>query len=44
MTVATFSDGVKVLCAVLLPPLGVYLEKQKCDKDLLINVGLTLLG
>lgn len=30
--------------AVILPPLGVFLEKGLCDKDVLINILLTILG
>lgn len=39
-------DSNASLCcpAVLLPPLGVFLEKQACDKDMLINILLTVLG
>jgi uncharacterized membrane protein YqaE (UPF0057 family) len=40
----TCSDICKILLAILLPPLGVYAEKETCDKDLLINVLLTILG
>ncbi|GLD94704.1 hypothetical protein PINS_up003328 [Pythium insidiosum] len=32
-----------VICAILLPPLGVFLQKG-CNKDLAINVLLTILG
>ncbi|RIB24757.1 plasma membrane proteolipid Pmp3 [Gigaspora rosea] len=39
----TFSDIFKVLFALILPPLGVFLEVG-CTKDLLINILLTLLG
>ena len=31
-------DICKIILAVLLPPLGVFAEKEKCDKDLLINI------
>lgn len=40
----TCSDILKLVAAVLLPPLGVFLEKEACDKDFVINVLLTLLG
>ncbi|KAG2158356.1 uncharacterized protein EDB93DRAFT_1121044 [Suillus bovinus] len=39
----TASDVCKVICAILLPPLGVFLERG-CTTDLLINCLLTLLG
>lgn len=31
-------DICKIILAVLLPPLGVFAEKEKCDRDLLINI------
>jgi uncharacterized membrane protein YqaE (UPF0057 family) len=40
----TLSDILKIIAAIVLPPLGVFLEKGACDKDVLINVLLTLLG
>ncbi|KAF6254296.1 putative cation transport-related protein [Scenedesmus sp. NREL 46B-D3] len=40
----TCSDICKFVAAVILPPLGVFLEKEVCDKDLLINILLTVLG
>ncbi|KAK3685073.1 hypothetical protein B0T22DRAFT_482071 [Podospora appendiculata] len=39
----TASDICKIILAVLLPPLGVFLERQ-CGADLLINILLTCLG
>uniref|UniRef100_A0A915DDL5 Inositol polyphosphate-related phosphatase domain-containing protein n=1 Tax=Ditylenchus dipsaci TaxID=166011 RepID=A0A915DDL5_9BILA len=39
----TCSDICKILFALLFPPLGVFLEVG-CSVDLLINIGLTLLG
>jgi len=39
----TCSDICKIILAIILPPLGVFAEKG-CDVDLLINIGLTLLG
>ncbi|KAK9764584.1 plasma membrane proteolipid Pmp3 [Basidiobolus ranarum] len=39
----TFSDIFKFIFAVIFPPLGVLLERG-CGVDLLINIGLTLLG
>jgi len=39
----TGSDIIKIIAAVLLPPLGVFLERG-CGADLLINVLLTILG
>jgi len=39
----TGSDIFKIILAVLLPPLGVFLERG-CGADLLINVLLTILG
>jgi uncharacterized membrane protein YqaE (UPF0057 family) len=37
------SDIFKIIIAVLLPPLGVFLERG-CGSDLLINILLTVLG
>jgi uncharacterized membrane protein YqaE (UPF0057 family) len=37
------SDIIKIICAVVLPPLGVFLERG-CGADLLINLLLTVLG
>uniref|UniRef100_A0A915CP74 Plasma membrane proteolipid 3 n=1 Tax=Ditylenchus dipsaci TaxID=166011 RepID=A0A915CP74_9BILA len=39
----TVSDIPKVLLAILLPPIGVFLETG-CDVNLAINILLTLLG
>ncbi|ODQ65926.1 cation transport-related protein, partial [Nadsonia fulvescens var. elongata DSM 6958] len=39
----TFSDVFKILLAILLPPIGVFLERG-CGADLLINILLTILG
>lgn len=39
----TASDLCKIIFAVILPPLGVFLEKG-CGSDLCINIILTLLG
>ncbi|KAJ9072401.1 plasma membrane proteolipid Pmp3 [Entomophthora muscae] len=39
----TWTDIFKFAFAILLPPLGVLLERG-CGCDLLINIGLTLLG
>ncbi|KAL4208558.1 plasma membrane proteolipid 3 [Rhizopus microsporus] len=39
----TCSDIFKFIFAVVLPPLGVFLERG-CTCDLLINIGLTCLG
>ncbi|KAG1832162.1 hypothetical protein EV424DRAFT_1369951 [Suillus variegatus] len=39
----TASDICKVICAIVFPPLGVFLERG-CTTDLLINCLLTLLG
>ncbi|KAF8212334.1 hypothetical protein K438DRAFT_1806377 [Mycena galopus ATCC 62051] len=40
---ATASDIIKIIAAVVLPPLGVFLERG-CGADLLINILLTVLG
>ncbi|KAK6414964.1 plasma membrane proteolipid Pmp3 [Elasticomyces elasticus] len=39
----TGSDIVKIILAVVLPPLGVFLERG-CGADLIINIVLTCLG
>ncbi|KAK7014944.1 hypothetical protein R3P38DRAFT_2998565 [Favolaschia claudopus] len=39
----TASDVLKIVAAIVLPPLGVFLERG-CGPDLLINVLLTFLG
>ncbi|KAI8336166.1 plasma membrane proteolipid 3 [Chlamydoabsidia padenii] len=39
----TCSDFCKFLFAIILPPLGVFFERG-CTTDLLINIGLTVLG
>ncbi|CAG8689210.1 2612_t:CDS:1, partial [Ambispora gerdemannii] len=39
----TFSDIFKFVFAVLLPPIGVLLERG-CGMDLVINILLTILG
>jgi len=39
----TCSDIIKILFAVLLPPLGVLLERG-CGADFIINIFLTILG
>ncbi|KAL2073416.1 hypothetical protein VTL71DRAFT_10740 [Oculimacula yallundae] len=39
----TASDICKIILAVILPPLGVFLERG-CGADLLINILLTILG
>ncbi|ORZ19205.1 plasma membrane proteolipid 3 [Lobosporangium transversale] len=39
----TAGDICKFIFAVVLPPLGVFMEKG-CDSDLLINIVLTILG
>lgn len=41
--VFTASDICKIILAIIFPPLGVLLERG-CGVDLLINIGLTLLG
>ncbi|KAJ7343577.1 plasma membrane proteolipid 3 [Mycena olivaceomarginata] len=40
---ATGSDIIKIIAAIILPPLGVFLERG-CGADLLINILLTVLG
>ena len=37
------SDICKIIFAIILPPLGVFLERG-CGADLLINIALTILG
>ncbi|ORX59637.1 plasma membrane proteolipid 3 [Hesseltinella vesiculosa] len=39
----TCSDICKIILAVVLPPLGVFLERG-CHCDLFINIALTCLG
>jgi len=39
----TCSDIIKIIFAVILPPLGVFLERG-CGVDLAINILLTILG
>ncbi|KAN0133811.1 Proteolipid membrane potential modulator [Lactarius tabidus] len=39
----TGSDICKILCAIFIPPLGVFLERG-CGADFLINILLTILG
>ncbi|KAJ7489807.1 plasma membrane proteolipid 3 [Mycena galericulata] len=39
----TASDILKIIGAIILPPLGVFLERG-CGADLLINILLTILG
>ncbi|KIO19944.1 hypothetical protein M407DRAFT_245993 [Tulasnella calospora MUT 4182] len=39
----TGGDILKIICAVVLPPLGVFFERG-CGADLLINILLTVLG
>ncbi|TBU35837.1 UPF0057-domain-containing protein [Dichomitus squalens] len=39
----TGSDICKILFAILLPPVGVFLERG-CNVDFLINILLTILG
>ncbi|KAI9247537.1 plasma membrane proteolipid 3 [Sporodiniella umbellata] len=40
---ATASDIIKIIAAIVLPPLGVFLERG-CNVDFLINIALTVLG
>ncbi|EZF79278.1 plasma membrane proteolipid 3 [Trichophyton rubrum CBS 202.88] len=37
------SDICKIILAIILPPIGVFLERG-CGADLLINICLTILG
>ncbi|KAF3073601.1 plasma membrane proteolipid 3 [Trichoderma afarasin] len=39
----TTSDICKIILAIILPPIGVFLERG-CGADLLINILLTILG
>ncbi|KAJ3798722.1 hypothetical protein GGU11DRAFT_864430 [Lentinula aff. detonsa] len=39
----TTSDICKILIAIFIPPLGVFLERG-CNADFLINILLTILG
>ncbi|KAK0515886.1 hypothetical protein JMJ35_001920 [Cladonia borealis] len=39
----TASDICKIILAIILPPLGVFLERG-CNADFLINILLTILG
>ncbi|CAE6425932.1 unnamed protein product, partial [Rhizoctonia solani] len=39
----TASDILKIILAIVLPPLGVFFERG-CGADLLINILLTILG
>ncbi|KAF8334074.1 putative cation transport-related protein [Cantharellus anzutake] len=39
----TCSDIIKIIFAVILPPLGVFLERG-CGADFLINILLTILA
>ncbi|PVH94462.1 UPF0057-domain-containing protein [Periconia macrospinosa] len=39
----TASDIIKLIFAIFLPPLGVFLERG-CNADFLINILLTILG
>ncbi|CAI7601526.1 unnamed protein product [Penicillium viridicatum] len=39
----TASDICKIIFAIILPPLGVFLERG-CGADFLINILLTILG
>ncbi|KAK6007466.1 hypothetical protein QM012_004280 [Aureobasidium pullulans] len=39
----TGSDIIKIIIAIILPPLGVFLERG-CGADFLINILLTILG
>ncbi|QUC15885.1 uncharacterized protein UV8b_00126 [Ustilaginoidea virens] len=39
----TSSDICKIILAIILPPLGVFLERG-CGADLLINIVLTIFG
>ncbi|CAO3669994.1 unnamed protein product [Rhizopus stolonifer] len=40
---ATASDVIKTIAAIVLPPLGVFLERG-CNVDFFINIALTILG
>ncbi|TKX23648.1 plasma membrane proteolipid [Elsinoe australis] len=39
----TGSDILKIIVAIIVPPIGVFLERG-CGADLLINILLTILG
>jgi len=39
----TASDIIKIIFAIFVPPIGVFLERG-CGADLLINILLTILG
>jgi uncharacterized membrane protein YqaE (UPF0057 family) len=39
----TASDIIKIILAIVLPPLGVFLERG-CNSDFLLNILLTILG
>lgn len=39
----TCGDIPRLICSILLPPLGVFFQ-EGCTKDLAINILLTLLG
>ncbi|AOW25951.1 plasma membrane proteolipid 3 [Candida albicans P57072] len=39
----TCSDIIKIIVAIILPPLGVFLERG-CSSSLFINILLTILG
>jgi uncharacterized membrane protein YqaE (UPF0057 family) len=39
----TGSDIIKIIFAIILPPVGVFLERG-CNADFLINILLTILG
>jgi len=39
----TGSDIIKIIFAIFVPPIGVFLERG-CGADLLINILLTILG
>lgn len=41
--VFSFSDVAKIIVAIILPPVGVFLERG-CGADFLINILLTILG
>lgn len=38
-----YSDIIKIIFAIFVPPIGVFLERG-CGADLLINILLTILG
>lgn len=43
MLTGTCSDIIKIIFAIFLPPLGVFLERG-CNADFFINILLTILG